>query len=162
MLTEIPPPVYGLINLGGLHLSDNLITSIPPEIGNLVNLEVLNLDNNRINILPPEISKLTNLRSLNLKQNKLTALPSQLADIFETKLKYVNISYNIIIVDGKVLEPHDVDRYLNHIKKRNKYLVYMARALQCPVPVLWAMSVHYPSFRYNPLYSEFKALSYPL
>ena len=67
---------WSLSQLGGLHLSDNLLDGfIPPEIGNLTKLEDLRLSNNLpngpITLEIENLSNLSKLEDLHLNYNLL-------------------------------------------------------------------------------------------
>jgi hypothetical protein len=80
-LTELPPEIGNLINLGALGLSHNELNSIPPEIGSLSNLESLDLAYNQLTSLPPEIGQLVNLDNLVLYKNHLISIPPEIGQL---------------------------------------------------------------------------------
>lgn len=74
-LELIPIPIFNLINLKEITLSNCKLKYVSPDISKLVNLERLCLDENDISTLPSEMIRLKNLQSLYLRHNKL---PKQL------------------------------------------------------------------------------------
>ncbi|MGB1204026.1 MAG: AAA family ATPase [Chitinophagales bacterium] len=69
--STLPKPLFELIQLEILDLSNNKLTELPLEFFTLHNLKTLNLDDNLITIIPSDIYKLTKLVGLDFKNNPI-------------------------------------------------------------------------------------------
>ncbi|KAL8584951.1 hypothetical protein ACOMHN_043587 [Nucella lapillus] len=64
--TEIPLPVFSLVNLQELNFAHNDIERVGQDIGQLVNLHLLNLGGNTLDSLPENISRCNKIQKLDL------------------------------------------------------------------------------------------------
>lgn len=88
-LTEIPEPIFELVNLKTLSLERNHLTKIPDLIGNLGSLEELYLDWNQIKIIPNSIGGLNSLKILSLNHNEIARIPKILKEIILLEYLYL-------------------------------------------------------------------------
>jgi Leucine-rich repeat (LRR) protein len=94
LLQFLPQELCCLINLKKLYLQDNQLVKLQPSdpIFKLIHLEELFLSQNKIEELSGDISKLTNLRTLDLTNNRIKSLPVELSEL--TKLKRLDLTEN--------------------------------------------------------------------
>jgi len=112
-LTEIPEPIFELVNLKTLSLERNHLIRILDLIGNLSSLERLDLCWNLITEIPNSIGELKSLKSLSLSHNKIDRLPSALKDLDSLEYLYLrdnNIAHFPAILKNMIsLKDIDLD-----------------------------------------------------
>ena len=86
-LTELPPSIGNLSNLGMLFLDYNSLTSLPESIGNLSNLIYLVLSFNDIVALPESIGNLSYLLWIDLGYNQVSYIPESIENL--SNLQYL-------------------------------------------------------------------------
>lgn len=74
-LTEIPQPIFDLVDLETLSLGRNKLTKISDQICNLSSLKELHLDWNHITKIPNSLERLNSLSILSLTNNKIKQVP---------------------------------------------------------------------------------------
>jgi len=89
----LPSPLFELVSLNYLEISDTTLSNIPSGIGKLENLINLALHRNKIESIPEEIDDLSKLKFMDVSFNKLTSLPSSFT---LSSLHTLNLSNNLL------------------------------------------------------------------
>ncbi|XP_013412224.1 protein flightless-1 homolog isoform X3 [Lingula anatina] len=87
-LPKVPEPIYKLLSIKRLNISDNNITELSSLVDSWSELEVLNASRNKLTALPASICKLTRLKRLYLNCNQLDfeGIPASIGKLQELEV----------------------------------------------------------------------------
>ncbi|KAJ7986430.1 hypothetical protein DPEC_G00339810 [Dallia pectoralis] len=82
-LESLPVPLFSLLKLRYLDVSQNSIVAIPLEIGFMQNLQHFAITGNKVEVVPKQLFKCTKLKSLCLGHNCISVLPEKIGNLVQ-------------------------------------------------------------------------------